>query len=214
MKKPGLLKTLLLLVLSSLGFYLLLKQRRTIARYCGSEQAEPENDIDPKLPQVKAGDILLFNHAKNANRLITNFTDSPFYHVGIGLDGGRVIEARPRGVVIRDLAGNDGDRRFEIIPRESIAREEEARRAIAWAKEQLGDGYDPANALSIVLNRCFEAFSYKASLPDRWTCGDFVATAFQHAGGELFPGRSAANLVPADYARFLPENRDAPTQVN
>lgn len=209
MKKPKYFAPFLLFLLSLAGLYLLLKNGE-IPDDPDYEDGEPDGEIDPELLEAKAGDLLLFNRAKDTNQLITRFTQSPFYHVGIALGEGKVIEARLRGVVIRDLAGNDGDRRFEIIPLSQIGKAEDAEKAIAWAKAQLGDGYDPVNVLAIVLNRCLESFSYNPSIPDRWTCGEFVATAFLQAGNDLFPGRDPENIIPGDYAQFLPEPAPSP----
>lgn len=164
---------------------------------------EGEGDIDPDLPNARAGDILLFNRAKGLNRLITWFTHSTYYHVGISMGDNHVIEARPRGVVIRDLMGPDGDKRFEIAPTENVGGEEKALKALEWAQTQIGEGYDPFNVLAIVLDRSFHCCAFNATLPDRWACGEFVATAFLQAGENLFPGKNPAAVVPADFEPFL-----------
>ncbi len=166
---------------------------------------EAEGEIDPDLPYAQPGDILLFNRAKGMNRIITWFTKSPFYHVGIALGDGQVVEARIRGVVIRDLMGPDGDKRFEIIPASNVGGKETALAAMEWAKSQIGDGYDPVNILGIVLDRLLTCTTCSLTLPNRWACGEFVATAFAEAGEDLFPEDDISTVVPADYALFLPE---------
>lgn len=166
---------------------------------------EAEGEIDPDLPYARPGDILLFNRAKGMNRIITWFTKSPFYHVGIAMGDGKVVEARIRGVVIRDLMGPDGDKRFEIIPAENVGGQEVALAAMEWALTQVGDGYDPVNILGIVLDRLLTCTTCSLTLPNRWACGEFVATAFAEAGEDLFPDYDIHTVVPADYAFFLPE---------
>ena len=74
-----------------------------------------------------------------------------------------------------------------------------------WALTQVGDGYDPVNILGIILDRLFACTTCSLTLPDRWSCGEFVATAFAEAGEDLFPGDDITTVVPADYALFLPE---------
>lgn len=178
---------------------------------------EPEGEFDPDLPFAQPGDILLFNRAKGLNRIITWFTNSPFYHVGISLGEGRVVEARPRGVVIRNLLGKEGDKRFEIIPAENIGGREAALAAMKWAQTQVGDGYDPFNVAAIILDRSFSCIACNTTLPGRWACGEFVATAFEEAGVELFPEHDIAIVVPADYAPFLrkvPQTATGATQLN
>jgi uncharacterized protein YycO len=167
------------------------------------QDGEPDGEIDPDLPFARAGDILLFNRAQGLNRLITWFTHSHFYHVGIALGENRVVEARPRGVVIRDLTGPDGDKRFQIIPAANVGGSETAERAMNWALSRVGDGYDPFNVLSLVCDRVFTHINWNASLPRHWTCGEFVATAYENAGAPLFE-KSAASVAPVDFQQFLP----------
>lgn len=212
MKKSPLLSFLLVLSSVCICGYLWLKflDNMEPEPYDG----EPDGEIDPDLPFARPGDILLFNRAKGLNRLITWFTRSPFYHVGISLGNGHVVEARPRGVVIRDLMGKDGDKRFEIIPFENAGSEEAALAAVQWAKAQVGDGYDPFNVAAIVLDRSFTCMSCNTTLPNRWACGEFVATAFAQAGIDLFPEREITTVVPADYACFLPKNSTVQGKLN
>jgi len=165
---------------------------------------EGDEEIDPDLPSAQPGDLLLFNRAKGLNRLITWFTKSRFYHVGIYIGDNHVVEARPRGVVSRDLMGKDGDKRFEIIPAKNVGGNEVGLQAASWAKAQIGDGYDPFNVAAIVLDRYFTCCAFNASLTNNWSCGEFVATAFLEAGKELFPDREVATVVPADFEKFLP----------
>ena len=168
------------------------------------EDGEHGGALDPDLPEIQPGDVLLFNRAKGLNRLITWFTRSRYYHVGICCAPGLVVEARPRGVVVRDLMGPDGDKRFEIIPAEKFGGREVSLAALQWAEGQIGQGYDPFNVLSIVLDRTFTCCAWNASLPNHWACGEFVATAFKHAGTELFD-KPEASVVPADFEKFLHE---------
>jgi len=202
MKIPKSVRALSIVLLAIVAVFGFFKVMDAVDPEVDEPDGEDDREIDPELPQIRPGDVLLFNRAKGLNRIITWFTKSPFYHVGISLGDNHVVEARPRGVVIRDLTGPDGDKRFEIIPRETFG-EEISLRALEWAKSQLGDGYDPFNVLSIVLDRTFACCAVNASLPDHWACGEFVVTAFEKADKKLFD-KPAAAIVPADFARFLP----------
>ena len=193
-----------LLLVSGLTFAIYLWLKFLDALEPEVDDREDGGEVDPDLPAAQPGDVLLFNSAKGLNRLITAFTRSTYYHVGISLGNNQVIEARPRGVVIRDLTGPDGDKRFEIIKRETFDQAVSLQ-ALEWAKTQVGDGYDPFNVLAIILDRCFSCCAFNATLPDRWACGEFVATAFVHAGKNLFPGQNPAAVVPADFEQFLPQ---------
>ena len=204
MKNSTIVRAIILICTVIAGALLWLKFLDALDPEVDENDGEDHREIDPDLPSAQPGDLLLFNRAKGLNRLITWFTKSRFYHVGIYVGDNHVVEARPRGVVMRDLMGPDGDKRFEIIPSANVGGPEIAARAAGWAKSQLGDGYDPLNVAAIVLDRCFTCCAFNSTLPDRWACGEFVATAFERAGNELFPGKAAPSVVPADFEKFLP----------
>jgi hypothetical protein len=54
------------------------------------------------------------------------------------------------------------------------------------------------------LDRIFIHWDINYTTPDRFTCAEFVTTAFDHAGVHLFPGRDRDELSPADLSRLLP----------
>ena len=203
MKKIPLLRAVAIVFILAAGAFLWLKFLDALDPEVDESDGEDHEENDPDLPSAQPGDLLLFNRAKGLNRLITWFTKSRFYHVGIYVGDNHVVEARPCGVVTRDLMGPDGDKRFEIIPAEKVGGRDIAGRASDWAKSQIGDGYDPVNVAAIVLDRTFTCCVLNTSLPDRWACGEFVVTAFQHAGKDLFPEKEAARVVPADFEKFL-----------
>jgi len=204
MKKFTIVRGATLIVALAVGVLLWLKMLDALDPEVDENDGEGDEEIDPDLPSAQPGDLLLFNRAKGLNRLITWFTKSRFYHVGIYIGDNHVVEARPRGVVTRDLMGPDGDKRFEIIPAENIGGRETALRAAVWAKSQIGDGYDAFNVAAIVLDRTFTCCAFNTTLPDRWACGEFVAAAFQQAGQDLFPEKPAPSVVPTDFEKFLP----------
>jgi uncharacterized protein YycO len=201
MKKSSLFKALTFLSIAAAGVFAWLKFLDSIAPEV--EDGEAHGEFDPDLPRARPGDILLFNRAKGTNRLVSWFTESKYYHVGISLGENHVVEARLRGVVIRDLLGPDGDKRFEIIPFENTGGQEAALAACDWALTQLGDGYDVLDALTIVLDKLFGRATFNFTLPGHWTCGEFVATAFEKAGHDLFPDLPTNSIVPEDFTRFL-----------
>lgn len=154
-------------------------------------------------PSARRGDLLLFTKARGPNRLITWFTSSRFYHVGLYEGNGWIVEARPRGVVRRNLNGPDGDRHFIAIPFEKLATNEQAEAALAWAEQQLGDGYDPLDVAAIILERLFRSLKINYTSPDKFSCGEFVTQAWREADIDLFPLRDAGRIVPADFEPLL-----------
>ena len=156
--------------------------------------------IDPS--ELKAGDLLLFHHARGTNRLITLVTKSPFYHVALSLGGERIVEARPKGVELNDLRKRKGGEVFTRIP--TPGTKEEAFGATSWALTQVGGGYDPAGAIAMLLDRAFVHLHINKVVGDRYTCGEFVALAYRKAGRDLFPDIEPEDVEPADFARLLP----------
>ncbi|MDF2439803.1 MAG: Permuted papain-like amidase enzyme YaeF/YiiX, family [Abditibacteriota bacterium] len=163
-------------------------------------QSEPP--VLEELEGARPGDILLFTNAKGLNRSITWLTRSNFYHVGIFKGDTHVVEARPRGVVCRDLTGPDGDKAFVVIP--APGGEKVARKALQWAESQIGDGYDPINAAAIVLDRVLVCWRVSWGLKNRYSCGELVAESFRQAGYDLFPCCAAESIVPGDFEKYLP----------
>lgn len=159
-----------------------------------------------EMPDPQRGDILLYTHAKGFNRLIPWFTGSRYYHVGIYEGDGFSLEARPTGVVRRDLNKTSGEVfRAVRMPREG------GESAIRFAQKRLGSTYDPLNVLFIIVRHTFPLLPLRYSNHCSFTCGELVARAWRAGGCDLFPGKQAAEIIPADFSRFLP--RDSQDQV-
>lgn len=159
-------------------------------------QSGPVGD-DGGRPQP--GDLLLYFHARGMNRIITWFTRSPYYHVAFYEGDFKLIEARPKGVVRQDMRTRKGGGHFRVIPSPTGKSLE----ALQWAQSKVGDGYDHFDLVVIVLEHIFHHLHLNYTPRDKFTCGEFVAMAFQQVGAPLFPDRSPADVVPADFAKFL-----------
>jgi uncharacterized protein YycO len=149
--------------------------------------------------QPQPGDILLFRHARKWNRLITWFTHSRYYHAAIYRGDHHVVEARPRGVVRRDLNGPDGDKSFDVI----AAPQGRGREALAWAEQQLGKRYGKGDVVVLILEHLFTRLNLNYTTRDQFSCGELVTCAFAEAGVTLFPNRNPETIVPADFAPLL-----------
>ncbi len=151
------------------------------------------------IQQPKPGDILLFHRATGLNRVITWFTRSPYYHVAIYAGDSHVVEARPRGVIRRDLRSPEGGHHYVVVP----TPHPEAEHALHWAETQIGDKYDRLDVVVIVLERLFRHLHINYTPRNRFSCGEFVAMAFVEAGAPLLPNCPPADTVPGDFARLL-----------
>lgn len=151
---------------------------------------------------IAAGDILLFHRPRGLSQIIPLVTRSPFYHVAIGVGDDTVIEAVPSGVRCRNV--NPGGRKRHFV---TIAPPDGSRAAaVAWAQTQIGNGYDSRDFAGLILDRMLTHLHVNYVAGDGYTCGEFVALAFERAGARLFPDIDAADVVPADFERFLPSD--------
>ncbi|MDQ6768121.1 MAG: hypothetical protein M3Z41_09970 [Candidatus Eremiobacteraeota bacterium] len=148
---------------------------------------------------MNPGDILLFYRPKGRDLIISLLTKSPYFHVALCVAPNVIVEAVPKGVRQRDLRASPDRHPFHVIP--GFAAQREA--AVQWALSQVGDGYDDVDLLVIVLHRLFKLFRINRVVGDRYTCGEFVASAYEHAGRRLFPDIDSEDAVPADFERFL-----------
>lgn len=149
-------------------------------------------------PPLNRGDILLFHNAKGINKFITVLTGSPFYHAALYSGDGNVVEAITSGVVIGDLAGREKD--YVVIASPQGRGEE----AMLWAETQIGDGYDFMDLAFIFLERICKIIHYNYTSPSKYSCGEFVATAYDKAGVHNYPKNELSEVMPGDFAQFAP----------
>jgi uncharacterized protein YycO len=189
---------LLLGVCAGAGSLLYLHKRRARARSLPDGSAA---GTSVGVPAPKPGDILLFHNARGLNKLITGFTRSPFYHVGLYAGDGHTVEARTPGVVRQDLRGREND--FVVAP----APEGRGQAALAWAQTQVGDAYDDLDVAVIILDHLCRFLHFNYTPRNKFSCGEFVAVAFDRAGAALFPEQDLGAVVPGDFARFVPSTQ-------
>lgn len=150
---------------------------------------------------IAPGSIALFYRPHGSAWLISLFTKSPYYHVAIALSENELIEALPSGVVKTALVKKRHEH-FYLIPPPS---KKAAETAIEWAESKLGAGYDPADLIAIACDRIFARLHVYVARKDRFTCGEFVATAYDKAGHDLVPDAELELVVPADFGPLLPQ---------
>ena len=149
------------------------------------------------------GDLLMFTNARGLNRLITWYSRAPWYHIAFYAGGSFVVEARPRGVVRRDLRGPDGDKAFVWLP--APYSRATAIGALRWAEDKIGLGYDPLNVGALVLDRSCMACHLPSLQNNRYSCGELIVEALRENNFDPLPDIEAADALPSDFAKFLPE---------
>jgi len=154
--------------------------------------------------EPRPGDILLFIRPHRLlDYLIKLFTLSRYYHVGIYAGDGHVVEARPKGIVRNSLRSRAGG--YVVVP----APEARGTAALAWANSQIGAGFDRWNMLVVLLEHLFVRVRLNRTPKGKYSCGEFVATAFDHAGIRLFPDRDLNDVEPKDFASLVPAGTSA-----
>ena len=156
---------------------------------------------------AEPGDLFLFTRARKLNKLITWYSRTPYYHVAFYAGGPFVVEARPRGVVRRDLRGPDGDKAFVVLPAERLGMtREQAIKALRWAEDRIGLGYDPLNVFTMILDRSLPCWRVPSVENQRYACGELVVDGLRTVGCDPFPGGDAADVLPGDFMRFLDDS--------
>ena len=88
---------------------------------------------------------------------------------------------------------------FRVIP----APLDKGPEALACAEKQVGEDYAFVGVAALVLDDLFTRWNIFYTRPGHWTCGQFVARAFEQAGVRLFPGRDPVTVTPWDFSRLL-----------
>lgn len=158
----------------------------------------------PATPAPQPGDIIIFFRPHRlVDNLIKIATLSKYYHVALFAGDGKVVEARPNGVHCNDIGSRAGG--FTVLPAPGGKGPE----ALAWAKTQIGDGFDHLNMLVTFLEHVFVRLHLNIVPKGKYSCGEFVATAFYHAGVRLLPDQDLDDFEPKDFARLLPKTAQA-----
>ncbi|MBW3636909.1 MAG: hypothetical protein KY445_10700 [Armatimonadetes bacterium] len=147
----------------------------------------------------RPGDILLFSHATRLGRIIPWFTGSRYYHIALYEGHGMVLEARPGGVVRRDIT-KEKNQVFRVIPMTEGA----GQLALDCARARLGLNYDIVGVCWIILRHYFPRLRIPFENHNCYSCGEFVLDSWRRAGLDLLPGADATTVIPADFQPFLP----------
>ena len=186
---------LILGVCVGVGCFFYLKNRQ--AKDLENAEVSSDEIAIQDSPSLNRGDILLFHNAKGINKFITVLTGSPFYHAALYSGDGNVVEAITSGVVNGDLSGREKD--YVVVPSPQGRGEE----AMLWAETQIGDAYDFIDLAFIFLERICKVIHFNYTSPSKYSCGEFVATAYDNAGVHNYPKKELSEVIPGDFAQFL-----------
>lgn len=141
--------------------------------------------------------VLLFKGKSVVSRLIQWQTRSPYSHVAVELDDGRIIEAWHIGGVsmYKDRAAmavyHEVGTEIDVYKPWALTAAQ-ALNVERFLVSQVGKKYDFRSVFRFVSRR-------SAKENDKWFCSELVAEAFKYAGYPLLHGE-AANFSPRDIA--------------
>jgi hypothetical protein len=157
---------------------------------------------------VASGDVLLYEGEKLFSRIIKKVTRSRFSHAGISVwwnERLMVMEAVGRGVVVTPLSASVGHYKGHVhwYTSKRLLSEEERKRMIIFAQEELGKEYALWKAIWVGIQLLFK---WKPEQRDelkrerKLFCSAYVAQIYNSIGVDLKPGLSDSSVVPEDIA--------------
>jgi uncharacterized protein YycO len=157
---------------------------------------------------VASGDVLLYEGEKFFSWLIKKATRSRFSHAGIAVwwnERLMVMEAVGRGVVVTPLSASVGHYNGHVhwYTSKRLLSEEERKRMIIFAQEELGKEYALLKAIWVGIKLLF---NWKPEKRDKLKreqklfCSAYVAQIYNSIGVDLKPGLSDSFVVPEDIA--------------
>lgn len=158
---------------------------------------------------IASGDVLLYEGEMFFSWVIKKVTRSRFSHAGITVwwnERLMVMEAVSRGVVVTPLSASVGHYNGHVhwYTSKRPLSEEERKRMIIFAQEQLGKEYALWKAIWVGIQLLF---SWKPEKRDRLKrerklfCSAYVAQIYNSISVDLKPGCSDSSMVPEDIAR-------------
>lgn len=133
------------------------------------------------------------------------FSHSRYFHVGIYAGGHWVVESRPTGVQKRDLLEPGSGQYFRVIP--APGGHGVGEKALDWATKQIGDGYAVFSVFALMLNHVFPRARANVKQRGKFSCGELVVKAYEHAGIDLFPNIEPEVVAPWNFTAWLPGRR-------
>jgi len=160
-------------------------------------------------PQIKNGDVIMYEGKSMVPKLVSWFTRSPYSHAGIAVwwnERLMVMEATMRGVMVmplsRSILRHKGKAEW-FISKQEISDEDRLRMVI-FAQEELGKSFARWKAvlfgLKILLNRNLSKKD-QLRMENKLFCSQYVAQIYNSIGLDLKKNREDRFMSPGDIAR-------------
>jgi len=160
-------------------------------------------------PQIKNGDVIMYEGKSMVPKLVSWFTRSPYSHAGIAVwwnERLMVMEATMRGVRVMPLSRNifKHKGKVEWFTSKQEISDEDRLRMVIFAQEELGKSFARWKAvlfgLKILLNRNLSKKD-QLRMENKLFCSQYVAQIYNSIGLDLKKNREDRFMSPGDIAR-------------
>lgn len=160
-------------------------------------------------PQIKNGDVIMYEGKSMVPKLVSWFTLSPYSHAGIAVwwnERLMVMEATMRGVRVMPLSRNifKHKGKVEWFTSKQEISDEDRLRMVIFAQEELGKSFARWKAvlfgLKILLNRNLSKKD-QLRMENKLFCSQYVAQIYNSIGLDLKKNREDRFMSPGDIAR-------------
>jgi len=160
-------------------------------------------------PQIKNGDVIMYEGKSMVPKLVSWFTRSPYSHAGIAVwwnERLMVMEATMRGVMVMPLSRNifKHKGKVEWFTSKQEISDEDRLRMVIFAQEELGKSFARWKAvlfgLKILLNRNLSKKD-QLRMENKLFCSQYVAQIYNSIGLDLKKNREDRFMSPGDIAR-------------
>lgn len=160
-------------------------------------------------PQIKNGDVIVYEGKSMVPKLVSWFTRSPYSHAGIAVwwnERLMVMEATMRGVMVMPLSRNifRHKGKVEWFTSKQEISDEDRLRMVIFAQEELGKSFARWKAvlfgLKILLNRNLSRQD-QLRMENKLFCSQYVAQIYNSIGLDLKKNREDRFMSPGDIAR-------------
>lgn len=160
-------------------------------------------------PQIKNGDVIMYEGKSMVPKLVSWFTRSPYSHAGIAVwwnERLMVMEAAMRGVMVMPLSRNifRHKGKVEWFTSKQEISDEDRLRMVIFAQEELGKSFARWKAvlfgLKVLLNRNLSKKD-QLRMENKLFCSQYVAQIYNSIGLDLKKNREDRFMSPGDIAR-------------
>jgi uncharacterized protein YycO len=158
----------------------------------------------PSLERLQKGDLIVVGEIGTfISHMIKKISNSPFSHVAMYWQNGKIVEAAWNGVVVNDVYKYYSEKFNAAAFRINDLTERQAEVMLAFALAQEGKGYDWLQFFGLfwLYMTGKRRTEVDVDVHNRFICSELVAKAAEDAGISFSSSFPIENITPADIAR-------------